>query len=348
MSQRDVKDDIHKILVLRFSSLGDIVMATPLLRCLRLAYPKAQIDMVVREDFYDLIAHSPYLDQKIALSRGAGLKGLRALRRRLSREGYDLIYDAHQSLRTRFLMPLLPARYKAYYQKHYVRRSLALTLKLPLLKDERMLNRYIDPLVPYGVAWDGKGPEIFIPDGTLEAIPKLILPEGKLVGLVPSAQWEGKRWPASKFREVLQHLVESTEYGVVVFGGKSDHFCSEIAQGFPSDRVVNTQGQLSILQASALLARCEFAIANDTGLMHLADAVGTPCVLVLGPTSREMGCLPFHPESEIVERSLWCRPCSKNGQAPCIRKKRWCLELVGAEEVFERALKLGALHGERA
>ncbi|MEZ4751117.1 MAG: glycosyltransferase family 9 protein [Bdellovibrionota bacterium] len=348
MSQRDVKSDIHKILVLRFSSLGDVVMATPMLRCLRTAYPKAQIDMVVREDFYDLIAHSPYLDQKISLSRGSGLSGLRTLKKRLSREGYDLIYDAHQSLRTRFLMPLLPARYKAYYQKHYLRRSMALTFKLPILKDERMLNRYLDPLLPYGVVWDGKGPEIFFPQSTLDAVPNLELPTGPLVGLVPSAQWEGKRWPAEKFRELLKHLVDRTEYGIVVFGGKSDHFCKEIAQDFPSDRVVNTQGQLSILQASALLKRCRFAIANDTGLMHLADAVGVPCVLVLGPTSREMGCLPFHPQSQIVERSLWCRPCSKNGQAPCIRKKRWCLELVGAEEVFERARQLSLLCGESA
>ena len=91
---------------------------------------------------------------------------------------------------------------------------------------------------------------------------------------------------------------------------------------------------------AALLERCDFVIANDTGLMHIADALGKPSVLMLGPTSAEMGCLPFHPLAQVLEHRLWCRPCSKNGEAPCIRSRRFCLERTTVDDVFRAAGKV--------
>jgi lipopolysaccharide heptosyltransferase II len=318
-------------------------MSTALVRCCRMAFPEAQIDMIVRADFIDLIKDNPHLNQKIPLARSSGLAGLWELKKRINAESYDLIYDAHRSLRTLFLMPFLKARFKAYFKKYYIRRDLTLLFKVNLLRGaKRFLERYVEPLKPWGVEYDGNGPEVFVSEATRSAVEaKGLLPgseERHWIGFIPSAQWPGKRWPPERFRQVLERLLAETAYGVIIFGGKSDAFCREISQGLESARVVNTQGTLSIAESAALLTRCDFVVANDTGLMHVADGLNLPSVLILGPTSKELGCLPFHPASEIVERELWCRPCSKNGQAPCIRGKRVCLDEITPDLVM-RAIR---------
>jgi ADP-heptose:LPS heptosyltransferase len=193
------------------------------------------------------------------------------------------------------------------------------------------------------VVYDGGRPEVFVDDRSeASALAKAgITEEGPArIGLIPSAQWEGKRWAPEKFAELAQKLVAETPYQLILFGGPEDSFCQQIANGLPSHRLVNTQGKLSILESSALLRHCSLVVANDTGLMHVADALGIPSVLIFGPTSRELGCLPHHPLTRVVENTLWCRPCSKIGQAPCIRSKRWCLERTSAERVYDETLRL--------
>ena len=336
---------IKKILILRFSSLGDIVMTTAMIRCLRTQFPEAQIDMAVRKDFFDLIKDNPRLTQKRALSRGEGLKGLLDLRQWIQTQNYDVIYDAHRSLRTRFLMPFLKAQQKFYFQKHYLKRSLALTFKLPLLKNwGRFLERYILPLAPLGVKYDGKGPELFISSETLSRV-ALKFPITQTsqfkVGLIPSAQWSGKRWPLNYFRELIEKMITETSYYFILFGGPSDNFCEELAKNIPPERLTNLQGKCTIEESGAILKSCSFVIANDTGLMHMADALKKPSILFLGPTSREMGCLPYHPKSIVLEKEMWCRPCSKNGQSPCIRKERFCLTEITPQRALEAVKRMG-------
>lgn len=321
-------------------------MATAMIRCLRKAFPLSQIDMVTRADFLDLISHNPHLDRKVGLPRNQGLGGLQRLYRDIQSQRYDLIYDAHRSLRSTLLMPLLHAEKKVFFNKRYLRRDLALTFKLPLMQGwPRTLERYLEPLAPLGVTYDGKGPEIFVAPESHQSVsqklPRFSSSQGQAwVGLIPSAQWPGKRWPLDRFRKVMEGLIEKTPHRLIVLGGKEDTFCESLSQGLPPERVVNAQGKLSIAESAAALSRCAFVIANDTGMMHVADALAVPSVLMLGPTSRELGCLPFHPLSEILEHNLWCRPCSKNGQAPCLRRQRVCLENTTVEMVLNASLRL--------
>ena len=339
---------MNKILLLRFSSLGDIVMATAMIRCVRKRFPDARIDMAVRADFLDLIRDNPHLDRKIGLPRGDGPRSLVRLLAALNRERYDVVYDAHRSLRSRVLMPWIEGGRKIRLGKRYVRRAAALTFKLPLLDTRRLLERYVDPLGPLGVAYDGGGPEVFVSQAARESMrAKMQLDESReWLGVVPSAQWPGKRWPLPYFRRMMERLLAETPHSLVVFGGGGDTFCTDLCRGLDPARVVNSQGRLSIAEAAAALERCRLVVANDTGLMHVADAVGVPSVLFLGPTSAEMGCLPFHPRSRVLEISLWCRPCSKNGQAPCIRGRRVCLEGIPPSAAVDAVREI--LAGARA
>lgn len=311
-------------------------MTTAMVRCVRNAYPSAQIDMVVRDDFFALIEHNPHLTRKLSFPRKGGIAALREFAGACAAEGYDAIYDAHGSLRSRFLMPLIPAISKKRFNKHYFTRSLALTFKLPLLDDRRFLEKFIDPLKDWGVEYDGLGPEIVVDPKAALSLERHFRPQPgeSWVGLIPSAQWQGKRWSAERFRELLELQLARTDHHFAIFGGPADTFCEEIAQGLPPTRVLNLQGKISLAEAVAAVAHMKYVVANDTGLMHVADALGVPSVLIFGPTSEASGCLPFEPRSVLVEHELWCRPCSKNGQAPCIRGERVCLTRTEAKDVF--------------
>ena len=310
-------------------------MATAMIRCLRKTFPLAQIDMVVRADFLDLIENNPHLDRKLTVNRKEGWKGLLTLKREIDRQHYDVIYDAHRSLRTILLMPWLKAETKLYFKKPYLKRALAMTFKIKELirGSQRMLERYIEPLEAIGVRYDGQGPEVFVKKQAPSSEPKWI-------GVVPSAQWPGKRWSPENFRKVLESLLKETQEKFLVFGGPEDHFCGDIVRGLPEERVRNLQGRLTLSQVFEVMTSVKLCIANDTGLMHVADALSIPSVLIFGPTNADMGCLPFHPESQVLEHDLWCRPCSKNGQAPCIRKERWCLTLTTPEMVVQTTHRL--------
>jgi len=315
-------------------------MATAMIRCLRRKFPLAQIDMVVREDFLPLIEYNPHLDRKLSVSRNKGLRSLFELLKEANRQRYDLVYDAHRSLRTRLLMPFLNCSEKCYLKKHYLRRSLSLTFKWKsLIKNSpRMLERFVEPLSPLGVSYDHHGPEVFLPDSPDSMNLKSLFsrlgldPNKRYVGFVPSAQWPGKRWPLENFRSVLLTLLAKTNESFIIFGGPTDHFCSELTKGVSADRVINLQGKISLLEVFQVLTRVKCCLSNDTGLMHVADAMGIPNIVIFGPTNSDLGCRPFHPLSQILEKDLWCRPCSKNGEAPCIRIERWCLSLITPEE----------------
>lgn len=314
-------------------------MTTAMIRCLRQRFPIAQIDMIVRDDFVSLIQDSPHLDRKLSLKRKEGLRGLLNLKKEINKQHYDLIYDAHRSLRTRILMPFLMSSDKRYLKKHYLRRSLSLFFKWKALirNSPRMLERFIEPLKSLGVLYDGKGPEIFLPDtpSFLKLAEKHNLdPNLKYIGIIPSAQWPGKRWPTDYFRSTIESLLRTTAESFIIFGGPTDHFCKDITRGLDTSRVINLQGKLSLTEVFQLFSLLKCCLSNDTGLMHVADARGIPNIVIFGPTNSDLGCKPFHPLSQILEKKIWCRPCSKNGQAPCIRSQRWCLSLIHPEEAI--------------
>jgi len=314
--------------------MGDIIMTTPTVRCLRKAFPKSEIHFVVRKDFKDLITLNPYIDKVFVLSREEGILGLIRLIKKLNRERYDLIYDMHLSLRSLIMTPFLKAEKKLRFQKNYIRRSIALTFKFPKLKDKtRMLQRFIKPLSELGVTYDGLGPQTFYTKSKKveELFNNFITSkEDFLIGIVASANWPGKRWPVKNFKLLIKEI-QKIQAKCVVFGGPSDDFCKELS----SDGVLMLQGLLTLQEAIYAISFCNIVIANDTGLMHIADSLNKPTIVIMGPTSGELGSLPFNPNSIIIEKKMWCRPCSKNGQAPCIRLKRQCLNTISVNEVMD-------------
>jgi len=332
---------ILKILIIRYSSLGDITMATVLPRHLRKRFPNAKIDMTVREDFRELIEWNPYLDEKIYIPRDQDIKTLIGIALDVRARKYDLIVEAHRSLRSRVVCLLNPFVKKALFNKKSIRRFLLIYFKINMLKNaKKQMIEYLEPLKKYGITYDGKGTEVFFSKEVMEDVKKqfssTIKDFGKrpLVALAPSAHWPGKRWSAENFKVLCGKILDNFDVDIIILGGVNDHFCNDIAK--PYSRVYSFAGAFSIAGSAAALSLCKLSVCNDTGMMHVSEAVGVDTIGIMGPTSKEFGCYPYRPGSKAVELDMWCRPCSKNGSGICIRMgKRPCLNDISPEMVYK-------------
>jgi lipopolysaccharide heptosyltransferase II len=338
------KDVNLKILILRFSSLGDIVMATPLPRVLKKRFPNSNIDMVVRSDFKELIEWNQNIDNKIYLEKGDGLFGLIKLIKKIRSSKYDLIVDAHRSIRSFLICLFTLGVQKTYFNKRTLKRLILIFFKINLFKKvDLQILEYIKPLNKLGVFYDENGTELFLPTAAKQKVEKIINKidikgNRKIIGLVPGAHWPGKRWPAEKFKDLVNLIQKNMDAEIFIVGAKKDKFCKHIAEGF--SKVHSFAGQLSMIESAALLSKCDVVVSNDTGMMHVAESVGVDVIGIMGPTSKEFGCYPYRQNSRVVELKMWCRPCSKNGKGMCIRfGKRPCLNNIDAVLVFDTILK---------
>lgn len=328
-----------KILVVRFSALGDVILVTGALDALRARFPKAQIHVVVRDDCAAVLREQPYVDKLWVLPRKAGIGGLLALARSLRAEEFDVVYDAHRSLRSRLLVPQVRSRNVLRFPKRYWRRWLYLKFGLPTLrKVPTFRETHVRALAPLGIDFERSTRLVPIPAARQSArakVPLLAHPGRRRLAVAPSAAWSLKRWPLAHFRTAIAVLVERhPELDIVVLGGPADDFCEGLVASLPADRVANAQGKLSLEESFAAVADCDAILANDTGLAHAAEALGIPAVFLFGPTAPDIGVRPQHAKSRVAERALWCRPCSKHGKGICWRGDHACLRDLSPSDVL--------------
>lgn len=341
---------ISKALILRFSSIGDIVLASPLIRVLRARFPQAQIDFVTKSQFVDLVRSNQNLNYTYPYDPASGFAGLRALKSKIADERYDLIIDIHNSLRSRFVRAVRGVRHTVVVDKRVVERTALVKFKKNLYRSVvSVADRYLEPLAPWGIVNDGKGLELHIPDEVLFGV------NGKMArlqlhrfesayALCPGARHLTKRWPAERFVEVGVRLARERDAAILLFGGEGDREAStRIANGISvevgSERVFDLTGQMSLLESAAALEYVDAVVTNDSGLMHIATARQKPVVAVFGSTVREFGFFPVHPDAIVLEvEGLSCRPCSHIGRPSCPEGHLKCLTLTTADHVI-RALR---------
>lgn len=323
----------EKILVIRFSALGDVVLLTGAVDALRARFPRAKIHFVVREDCAAVLNGQPFVDRLWVLPRRAGLCGLWALGRTLRGERFDVVYDGHRSLRSRLLVPVVGAKRVLRFPKRYGRRLLYLRFRLPTLRRVPPFREaHVRSLAPLGIDFPRPTKLVAVASARQSAarkVPLLAAPRRRRLAVAPSAAWPLKRWPLAHFREAVTTLLAADPtLDVVVLGGPADAFCGELVRGLPADRVASAQGLFTLEESFAALAECHGLLANDTGLAHAAEALGKPAVFLFGPTTPEIGVRPQHPRSRVAELPLWCRPCSKHGKGDCWRGDHACLKAL--------------------
>lgn len=322
------------ILILRFSSIGDLLLTTPLLRAIRVRHPEARITFVVREDMADTLRHNPRITRLVGWRRGSPL---RALARELRAERWTDRLDLHGSLRSRALRLLVGGRWSGY-PKHRLRRKLLIATHRkrggPL---DHVADRYFAAARSLDVTPDGGPPEFFVSDGGVRGAESFLAAhhlgsDRELIALAPGAAHFTKRWPTHHWIELARKLGEQSD--LVILGAAGDREVANAIVEGANGRAVSAAGSFSLDGTAALISRARRLVAGDTGLLHLATAVGTPVTGLYGPTVEEFGFFPYHAPASVVQLDLGCRPCSSQGGPTCPLGHHHCLEQITAGMVI--------------
>lgn len=260
--------------------------------------------------------------------------------------GYQII-DAHNTLRSRLFTAALRTRAPRF--KKYYRSRLELILFKKSVQIPTMAERYSD--LAAGIPSCGSDPPLpilEIPASIDRSLPsELVQDESSFVALAPGSRWPMKRWGDGRFSDLARAISDRFGYGIVLLGDSSDRDGNSRLSRSIDTTVLDLTGQTSILQAAACLKRVRALVTNDSGLMHLAEAVDTPVLGIFGPTVKEFGYYPSLPASKTCERTLPCRPCSRNGARACPLGTQECLAGIDAAAVAEIFVDLIAGTGPR-
>lgn len=321
-----------KILVLRFSSIGDIVLTTPVLRALAQQVPGAAVHVATKPGYRGLLEPNPYV-AKVHTLNGP----LNDLMSELKAEQFDFIVDLHNNLRTRLIKLRLGVKSSSFDKLNWPK-WLLVNLKINRLPDVHIVQRYLAAAAPLGVKDDGRGLDYFIPAG--QEVDVQTLPPAFQTGYVAvaiGAQHATKRLPLEKLVELCQRLAPRP---ILLLGGPED---APVAEAIIAEITTHQSatppihqgcGRYSLHQSASLLRQASFVVSHDTGLMHIAAAFGKLIYSVWGNTVPEFGMYPFRTEFEKLEvLGLPCRPCSKIGFAKCPQGHFKCMN----EQRLDRA-----------
>ena len=321
---------MKRILIIRFSSIGDIILTTPVVRVLRTTFPEADIRFVTKPQFAQLVAPNTYLNGVFTLKGGIG-----DLASELKAFKPDLVVDLHHNLRTRILKTLIGGKWLSF-NKLNVEKWLKINLKVDKLPETHIVDRYLETLKPLGIEADGTGLDYFFPADFKEPSLPASISSG-FVAVVVGAKLKTKQLPVHK----LVEIVHGMKLPVVLVGGKEDTDLAKEVVSNTTGAVYNACGEFSIAESAWVLKQAEVVITHDTGMMHIASAFNKKIISVWGNTIPEFGMYPYLPQSNqsyIAEvKNLDCRPCSKIGYAKCPKGHFKCMENQDVKRILEVA-----------
>ncbi|MDQ3109445.1 MAG: glycosyltransferase family 9 protein [Bacteroidota bacterium] len=316
---------MKKILFVRFSSIGDIVLTTPVIRCTKLQL-NAEIHFLTKENFRGIVSSNPHITKVITIqSKVAEVKEV------LLQENYDYVIDLHHNLRTMQVKQLLKKPFFSF-PKLNIQKWLLVNANLNFLPDVHIVDRYFEPVKNIGVTNDRMGLDFFIPEA--DEIKTETLPtshRGGFITFTTGAKFGTKQLPVEKIVSILRRLNRP----VVMLGGKDDIARAEFIKAECGELIYNACGKYNLNQSASLLKQSDFVIAHDTGLMHIASAFKKKIYSVWGNTVPAFGMYPYLPDdgSKIIEvKNLYCRPCSKIGFAKCPQGHFRCMKEIDEKE----------------
>lgn len=328
-----------KILIIRLSSIGDILLSTPLIRQVRRTFPNAQIDFIVKAIYKDLLKYNPHINELYSIQLGEESKDLSELKGKLRDRSYNVVIDLHNNLRSNYLKRGINAGSIFSIKKEKLKQSLFVWFKINLYGQETPIPlRYLAVASDFGVADDGKGLELYWDKDASDSAEKKVISSGldwikPFICLAPGAGFFTKRWPEEKFGNLVDLIQRGEKIKIVVLGGERDKKIGSFLKKQKS--IIDLSGQLSLLETAHIISKGKMIVSNDSGLMHMATAVQTPVLAIFGSTVKELGFFPYRSESVVIENSqLSCRPCSHIGRKKCPRGHFKCMEEITPEQVY--------------
>lgn len=339
------------ILLVRFSSMGDVVLQTATINWLRSLLGKsAKFTFVTSTEFVSLLDTHPEVHKVISFDRKKGEKWgdlIKKINDLDDKEPIDLILDLHATLRSFRLKLSLWTIPALTVDKRRWERFLLTKIKNVRIKRlfekkffglepqvERIIKDFETIFFDYAgkrrAADYRKGPNEELT--SIATLPVYPLPSPYIV-LAPSASFLYKRWPVEYYVTLAEDLLKTRTEHIVVLAGPDDKFC-EAFNKIQDSRLHNLQGKTSLRESMQILNHAKICIGNDSGMNHIAEASGVPCVTIFGPTDPKFGFAPHGSRSAFISKEMFCKPCSTTGKTPCYRDRHYCMEEITPAEVL--------------
>lgn len=321
----------QKFLIIRFSSIGDIVLTTPIIRAIYRQVPHAEIHFLVKKEYKIIIESNPFISKIHTFE-----KNDKNFIQELRDENFDYIIDLHKSARSRTVIQKLKVPFFTFNKLNF-KKWFFVYFKINHLPLKHIVDRYFEGISPLGIQNDFQGLDYFIPENThfdIDDLPAVF--EDGFVTITLGSMHGTKRIPTDKIVEISRILHKP----VVLLGGKDViQEGEEIANAIP-DRVYNACGKLNLYQSASLIHQSSCLMASDTGLMHIGAALKVPVAVLWGNTVPEFGMYPYMPQQEELYRNfetttLSCRPCSKLGYKKCPRGHFSCMRSLDTQEIAD-------------
>ena len=324
-----------KFLVIRFSSIGDIVLTTPVVRCLKKQLPGAKIHYLIKPQYKMVMEHNPYIDKLHFLQ-----KDWDQMMTELKEEKFDYIVDLHHNLRTlrvkkELKVPTFP------FNKLNIEKFIFVKLKWNVMPKIHIIDRYMETVSTFGVRNDGAGMDYFIPKD--EEVNEKDIPASHHAGyiaLVIGASYYTKKLPVYKLKELCARL----DHPVILLGAKEEFTDGEEISSVDPVKIYNACGKFTLNESADLVRKSKLVIAHDTGLMHIAAALKKPVIAIWGSTTPSFGMVPYYgenylahhaqPYDDVQVHKLWCRPCTKIGRNNCPQGHFKCMKNIPIEEII--------------
>ncbi len=335
-----------RILAIKFSSIGDIVLTTSPLKTLKNLFPSAKIDFLTLDNFASILEGSKIIDRIIPFDKNTNFIKLIKTGKWINNSDYDLVIDFHNSLRSKIIRFGIKDIPKRYLRKPRWKRFLLFRFRKNLFPaDFSQLQLLHQPIAKWMSSKTYPLPELFVSNTESKEAEILLKRRGvnkQFIAIIPGAAWPQKRWTVGNYCKLLTDIKNHNDVNFVILGGKNDSICSEIAKG--DTDYINLQGKTSLRESMSIIANSKYVIGADTGLVHAAEAVGKRIVMIMGPTSRETGAGVNRNDSISIENNdIWCRPCSQNGKRKCYRDEQYCMTSLTPKIVFNKMIKSGLL-----
>ncbi|MCB9335981.1 MAG: glycosyltransferase family 9 protein [Flavobacteriales bacterium] len=324
-----------KILVIRFSSIGDIVLTTPVLRCLKNQLEgEVEIHYLTKKQYKSIVENNPNVSKVYSIE-----KSTEEVVAELENEFYDYVVDLHKNLRSKRVVRRLKCLTFSFHKLNY-QKWLMTTFKIDKLPRIHIVERYLAAVQALGIENDNLGLEFYIPEKdkvTISSLP--ITHQNGYVAFAIGAQHTTKRLPNHKIIELCKQL----NLPVILLGGKEDEAAGNLIHNEVGEKVCNACGKYNLNQSASLVEQSKVLITHDTGLMHIGAALGKKIISVWGNTIPEFGMYPYfpkHPEKYVVveNKNLKCRPCTKIGYDKCPKGHFKCMEELKVNDIIEDVL----------
>lgn len=325
-----------KVLVIRFSSIGDVTQSLSIPAHIKLKHPESEIHFLTKYEYLELTDNNRYVTQTWSIPKNSTLLNLIEIITQLNQQKFTHIYDAHNNLRSNFFYFLLRAPNKLQKSMHRWKRFLLLKFKINLFEKPFSGQRdLLKPLEKWKIPFQyPPAPVLFFSFNVLNQAQEILNQHkvpAQFIVLVPSAAHFFKKWPIEKWEQLVAQ--NPTSY-FLVLAGPEDHFTA-VLDKYPN--VCNLTGKTKLIESAALISKASQVISNDTGLLHFSEQLGKPTIALMG--AAPFG-FPSRATTKIIKKELPCWPCSKHGQGPCTNKiYHQCMNDISVDEVSREIQK---------